>query len=243
MGQADAAIGGKTAINLGKIKNQIGFFHAAKAVFIFPEFLKTLPVAHLRAGLAEIIKMALISDASVWRRLLKHPVSKLIHKPVESKLWLTLIAGAVKYKNRVVMHDYRERKLRKSLNFGHTIGHALEGYSQMRSGSSLLHGEAVAAGMICASYLSHRKTGLPAADLEAIQTYLAEGFGADQSDALSMLSVMELMMHDKKKSNGHLLFTLISKPGKAVIGVPCEQNEILEALNFYNTVLSGCQTP
>lgn len=231
IGQADAAIGGKTAVNLGHIKNQVGFFYAAKAVFIFPGFLKTLPEEHLRSGLAEIIKIALISDAALWRRLLKHPVRLLLQQPVESGLWLNLIAGAVKFKNRVVMNDYRERKLRKVLNFGHTIGHALEGYSQMGPGKPLLHGEAVAAGMICASCLSFHKAGLALADNEAIKTYLSDGFPFYPFDTLAIPAIMELMMHDKKKHNGQIQFTLISKPGYPVINISCNREEILEALS------------
>ena len=237
MGQADAAIGGKTAVNLGHIKNQVGFFHAAKAVFIYPGFLKTLPEKHLRSGLAEIIKVALISDAALWRRLIKQSVGMLLQQPVESRLWLNLIAGTVKFKNRVVMNDYRERKFRKVLNFGHTVGHAFEGFSQMGSGKPLLHGEAVAAGMICASFLSYRKTGLSLDDLEAITTYLADGFPVYPVDALSVSAVMELMMHDKKKRNGYLQFTLISKPGQPEISISCDQEEILEALEFFNATL------
>jgi 3-dehydroquinate synthase len=238
MGQADAAIGGKTAVNLGHIKNQVGFFHAAKAVFIFPGFLKTLPREHLRSGLAEIIKSVLISDGALWRRLLKHPVEELLRQPADSRLWLNLISGTVKFKNRVVMNDYRERKLRKVLNFGHTVGHALEGFSIMRSGNPVLHGDAVAAGMVCAAYLSYKKAGLALADLETITTYLADGFPAFPVDVLHKQAIMELMMHDKKRHDGHLQFTLITKPGSPVINISCEEDEIMEAL----TSLTGWGT-
>jgi 3-dehydroquinate synthase len=230
MGQADAAIGGKTAVNLGHIKNQVGLFYAAKAVFIFPGFLKTLPEEHLRSGLAEIIKSALISDPALWGRILKLPVGILLQQPVDNALWGNLIAGAVKFKNKVVMQDYRERKLRKVLNFGHTIGHALEAFSRMGSAKPLLHGEAIAAGMICASYLSNRKTGLKSADFEAIRTYLADGFPIYPVNNRDRSTVMGLMMHDKKKRNGDLQFTLISKPGFPVVNITCNQEEVLEAL-------------
>lgn len=238
MGQADAAIGGKTAVNLGNLKNQVGFFYAARAVFIFPGFLNTLPEAHLRSGLAEIIKSALISDAVMWRRVQKRPVAVLLRQPVESEPWPGLIAGTVKFKNKVVMQDYREQRQRKVLNFGHTVGHALEGYSQLH-GKPLLHGEAVAAGMICASYLSHRKAGLSSADLDAISIYLAEGFAGGAVEGDSIAAIMEMMMHDKKQLNGHLQFTLISKPGQPVINISCNHAEVLEAIHFYNATLSG----
>ncbi|MEI6172601.1 MAG: 3-dehydroquinate synthase family protein [Bacteroidota bacterium] len=230
MGQADAAIGGKTAVNLGHIKNQVGFFHAPKAVFIFPGFLHTLPEAHLRSGLAEIIKSILISDASHWRRLVKHPVRKILHLPTDGRLWLNLIEGAVKFKNRVVMQDYRERKLRKVLNFGHTVGHALEGFSQSEPGKQLLHGEAVAAGMKCAAFLSHRKAGLSLAGMEEIIGYLDDGFSSYPLDVRAKAAIMELMTHDKKNRNGEVMFTLISEPGHPKINIACDRQDILEAL-------------
>jgi 3-dehydroquinate synthase len=236
MGQADAAIGGKTAVNLGNVKNQVGFFYAAAGVFIVPEFLKTLPEEHLRSGLAEIIKSVLIGNETLWHKLLKHPVGELLQKPVESGLWTDLIVNAVKFKNRVVARDYRERKLRKVLNFGHTIGHALEGLSHMGSGRPLLHGEAVAAGMICAGFLSHQKTGLATTDLDAIVTYLNDGFHSNPVDISSHERLLEIMQHDKKKRSGEIQFTLISKPGHPVINIACDRAEISGALEYYNTI-------
>ena len=231
IGQADAAIGGKTGVNLGHIKNQVGFFYAPKAVFVFPGFLNTLPEEHLRSGLAEVIKSALIGDAARWRKIVKHPVGALLKMPVDRGLWVNLIASTIKFKNKVVMHDYRERKLRKALNFGHTIGHALEGYSQSGQIEPLLHGDAVAAGMVCAAWLSHRKAGLPSEDLNAIRTYIGEGFPPFPVNRLSSPDIMEIMMHDKKNRNGQLQFTLISKPGHPLINISCDHEEIFEALN------------
>lgn len=233
IGQADAAIGGKTAVNIGHLKNQIGFFHAPKAVFIFTGFLNTLPREHFRSGIAEIIKSTLISSAASWGRLQKNPVSRILNIPVESKFWQVLIMAAVTYKNKVVVKDNRERKLRKVLNFGHTIGHALEGYSQMGPGTPLLHGEAVAAGMICAAYLSHRKTRLSQANMLAITNYIHEGFGFFPVEPSSKPTLMEIMMHDKKVYGGNLHFTLISKPGFPVINVACNYMEISGAIDYY----------
>ncbi|MCX6267235.1 MAG: 3-dehydroquinate synthase [Bacteroidetes bacterium] len=241
MGQADAAIGGKTAVNLGHLKNQIGSFYAAKSVFICSGFLKTLPLAHLRSGLAEIIKTTLISDATIWHKLLKHPVTLLLREPIETGPWHHLIAGTVKYKNSIVMQDYRERKIRKVLNFGHTIGHALEGYSQSKSAHPLMHGDAVAAGIICAAFLSHQKAGLPMADLEAITKYITAGFPYYPVDAMDVPALMELMIHDKKNNNGVLLFTLISKPGYPLINQTINKEDILEAFAYYNSCQAGSE--
>jgi 3-dehydroquinate synthase len=237
VGQADASIGGKTAVNLGSIKNQVGFFHAAKAVFIFPGFLKSLPDDHLRSGLAEIIKSILISDAVLWRWIIKHPVSELLKLPVENGIWLKLITAAVKYKNKMVMQDYRERKQRKVLNFGHTIGHAMEGHSQQLHRKPLLHGEAVAAGMIAAVYLSGRKADLLPSDIEAIVAYLDEGFARYRLEPDEIPAVMKIMRHDKKRQQGHIQFTLLAKPGRAIINVSCEEEEILEAIKYYNATI------
>lgn len=232
IGQADAAIGGKTGVNLGHIKNQIGFFHAPQGIFIYPGFLDTLPEEHLRSGLAEIIKSALVGDKVLWYRLLKHPVEELLNKPVDGMLWNRLIASTIKFKNRVVMGDYREHKLRKVLNFGHTIGHGLESYSMTEPGKHILHGDAVAAGMICATFLSFRKTGLPQADFKAIKNYLLNGFPSIRPDASSIPDILGLMKHDKKVSQGNLQFTLISKPGSPVINITCNEMEIREALTI-----------
>ena len=189
--------------------------------------------------MAEIIKCALVGNARLWRRIRNHPITEIISLSVEHAFWHEMLTSTIKYKNRVVVRDYRENKLRKVLNFGHTIGHALEAYSLLDSRKPLLHGEAVAAGMICAAYLSNLKTGLPVSDLEDIKTYLTEGIPAYPVDTFSMPAVMELMMHDKKRQNGHLQFTLISKPGNPVINISCDQEEILEALGFFNATLSG----
>lgn len=235
IGQADAAIGGKTAVNLGNVKNTIGFFHMAQGVYIIPEFLKTLPPEHLRSGLSEIIKSALISDEVLWRKLSRNPVNEILQLPVDSHFWISLVAGAVKFKNKVVMQDPCEKRLRKVLNFGHTMGHAFEGLSLMGSGTPMLHGDAVAAGMICAASLSHMKTGLAPADLETISTYLRDGFPCFSIDLSRRQALLDLMSQDKKNVNGKFLFTLISKPGHPLVNISCNQEEVLNALDYFNS--------
>ena len=233
MGLSDAAIGGKTSVNAGTIKNQVGFFYASKGVFIDPLFLETLPENHLRSGFAEIIKCALAGDARLWRRLKNHRLPALLSMPPGHPFFQAMITHAVTIKHQAVVKDYRETGYRKILNFGHTIGHALETWSLGESRPPLLHGEAVAAGMICASYLSKLKAGLPDRDLDDIRTYLAEGFkpyplGGDEKNALA-----GLLVHDKKNQQGRSRFTLISRPGIPVINVECDPGEISEAVDFY----------
>ena len=232
MGQCDAAIGGKTAVNIGQIKNQVGFFYPSKGTFIFPGFLKTLPAEHIRSGLAEIIKSALIGNDRLWRRMISHPVTELLSLPAEDVFWQEMLTGAVKFKNRVVTQDFREKKLRKVLNFGHTIGHALETYSMTGPRLPMLHGEAVAAGMICAAFLSQLKAGLTTSETEAIKAYISEGFPDLPKDVSSVADIVKIMGHDKKNRDGQLQFTLISKPGSAVVNIPCNQAEIEGALNY-----------
>jgi 3-dehydroquinate synthase len=239
MAQADAAIGGKTGVNIGNIKNQVGFFYDAAGIFIFTEFLKTLPSLQLRSGLAEIIKTALIGNGPMWRRLQKNPVSRLLTLPVDCGLWQELILSSVKYKNKVVEKDYCEKKFRKVLNFGHTLGHAFESLSMEDFRVPLLHGEAVAAGMICAAYLSHHKAGLSQSDLESITRHLREGFGHFPVDPSFKSRCMKLMQYDKKVQDGKARFTLITKPGFPLLNVECHPDEISAALDYYLTTPSG----
>jgi len=233
IGQCDAAIGGKTAVNMGMVKNQVGFFHPAKGVFIYPEFLRSLPACHLRSGLAEVIKCALVGNARLWRKILRRPIDDILALPPDHVLWKELVNSTVGFKNSVVMKDFREQKLRKILNFGHTAGHALETFSLAGAQRSLLHGEAVAAGMICAAYLSHHKAGLTAPGMQEITSYLAAGFPHVPVESSTVPEIVRIMMQDKKSVNGQFRFTLISQPGIPKIDIACDQAEVLEALAFY----------
>ena len=233
IGQADAAIGGKTAVNLGNIKNQVGFFYPPVGVFVFPGFLKTLPRNHLRSGLAEIIKSAILSDQKNWRKLLNHPVGNLLDEPSDGLLWKKLIVGAISYKVRLVVKDFKERNIRKALNFGHTIGHAFESYSMTDGHQPLLHGEAVAAGMICAVWLSCLKTGLVNNAMKEIRDYLVAGFNPVPFAREDIPKIMEIMKFDKKNDNGKFCFTLLSSIGSPRINVNCGPDEVTEALLYY----------
>src|SRR6201996_7996258 len=157
LSQVDASVGGKTGIDLDNIKNIIGTFTQPKAVFIAYDFLKTLPPRQILSGLAEMLKHGLITDAAFWNDLknsdLSFPGEELIYKSIQIK-------------NKVVLEDPKEMGIRKSLNFGHTIGHAVETNSLLHDENPLTHGEAIAIGMICESYLSHKKTGLGSNELD-----------------------------------------------------------------------------
>ena len=160
LSQVDASVGGKTGIDIDSIKNIVGTFTQPKAVFIHDEFLNTLPERQILSGLAEMLKHGLICDADYWNQLknsdLTKPAAELIYRSVEIK-------------NEVVIEDPKETGIRKSLNFGHTVGHAVETYSLVNENvESLSHGEAIAIGMICEAWLSHKKSGLSSQELKEI---------------------------------------------------------------------------
>src|SRR5476651_2043255 len=159
LSQVDASVGGKTGIDIDSIKNIIGTFTQPKAVFIEYGFIDTLPARQILSGVAEMLKHGLIADAAYWE-LLKNSDLK---KPTAELIYLSIAI-----KNKVVIEDPHEKGIRKALNFGHTIGHAIETYSLINDEDHLSHGEAIAIGMICEAYLAHKKTGLPAEDLQEI---------------------------------------------------------------------------
>jgi 3-dehydroquinate synthase len=234
MGQADAAIGGKTAVNLRQLKNQVGFFHVAAGIFILPDFLKTLPAEHLRSGFAEIIKCSLTGNGKLWRKIAGTPLDEHLSRPVDGNSWSMLIAATVNYKNRVIMKDFHEHHIRKALNFGHTIGHALEGYSGDGFGRQVTHGDAVAAGMICAAYLSNRKAGLPPEEMQRIVGFLDRGYPHLPMESSHTGEILDLLLQDKKNRDGKLLFSLIGAPGRPKWNVCCSTEDVGDALAFYS---------
>ncbi len=229
IGMVDAAVGGKTALNLGGVKNQIGMFHLPEAVYIFPGLLSSLPSRELRSGIAEIAKTALAGDALLWNRLRKTGVETMLQTPFTGKRWQEWILGAVRVKNRLVRQDYREKKIRKSLNFGHTVGHALEAISRADD-VPWLHGEAVAAGMAVESALSMIRAGLSKEAAAQIRSFLRDLIPPFLPDQGAMEELIRLMTLDKKNRGSGIFFTLIREPGRPVINVSCCREEIAEAL-------------
>jgi len=233
MGMADAAIGGKTAVNFQDFKNQIGFFYPPAAIFIFPDFLSSLPLEHLRSGFAEIFKTALVGDPFMYRMILKLSVQQWMEIPAGDRRWTDLIQKTISLKNQVVRKDFLDKNQRKILNFGHSFGHAFETFSLQRHGTPVLHGEAVAKGMICESCLSFMKTGLPGSDLKIIVSWIREGFGQNDFQPEDFSKLLGYMQHDKKNEEGGIRFTLLEKPGKAKINVVCTRDEMLQAYHCY----------
>lgn len=232
IGQIDAAIGGKTGVNVEVLKNQVGTFYSPKGVYIWPGFLRTLPPEQVRSGLAEIAKTALIRDENFWRWLSHKRVERILAIPFEDPFWKMLLLKTIRIKLEIVRQDPFERGIRKLLNFGHTIGHAIESLA-LRRETPVLHGEAVAAGIICEGFLSVEKTGLDPSRMGEISNWLVDGFGK-----LSLLPEDEtvrtdMMRHDKKNRDREIRFTLLSRIGEGKINQVCSAAQISKAFGHY----------
>jgi 3-dehydroquinate synthase len=225
LSQVDASIGGKVGVDFQFVKNVIGVFQNPQAVFIEPLFLQTLPLRELRSGFAEIVKHALIADERYWEKL------KAIGD-LSRVNWEDFIAPSLAVKHRIVSADPLEKGLRKALNFGHTVGHAVESFS-LQSGQPLLHGEAVALGMLCESWLSHRVAGLPAADLADIESFVRRFYESYSHSTDDFSHLINLMRKDKKNESGHINFTLLPSLGSAVLNRQCSADLIEESLRRY----------
>jgi 3-dehydroquinate synthase len=228
LAMADAAVGGKTGIDFGSYKNHIGTFTQPKGVFIFPGFLKTLDQRQLHSGYAEVIKSALIADAALWKIISGTTT-------LNEKNLLPLIYRSLLIKNALVKKDPLERNKRKGLNFGHTIGHALESF-YLGKKNSLLHGEAVAVGILTESYLSYKKQGITQQQMQDIINLIFDYFPKVKIAEKDFLTIMALMKHDKKNSEGKLNFSLLNKVGKFKTDVECSSLDVLESLTFYNSL-------
>ncbi|MGZ3873859.1 MAG: 3-dehydroquinate synthase [Mucilaginibacter sp.] len=227
LSQVDASVGGKTGIDMDNIKNIIGTFTQPKAVFISDVFLKTLPARQILSGVAEMLKHGLITDAAYWEALknsdLANPSAELIH-------W------SVRIKNEVVIADPTEQGLRKSLNFGHTIGHAVETNSLINDKNPLTHGEAIALGMICEAYLSHKKAGLGSDELAEIVTVIGNLYPKYNLAAADFGTLCSIMLKDKKNQNGKINCTLLTHIGQCSLDNICTDAELCESLDYYATL-------
>jgi len=225
LSQVDSSIGGKLGIDFGEVKNSIGLFKNPGAVFIFPDFLKTLPYRELRSGFAEIIKHSLIANEQEWEKLME--ISDL--RTVD---WLPILIPSLQIKQTIVEKDPFERNIRKALNFGHTIGHALES-NALESSTPLLHGEAIAIGMFCEAWLSQQITGLSSQALGDIQKLIIHHYGKYDFSEDSFPKLLDLMRQDKKNEQQQINFTMLKKVGEALINQHCREALILASLNAY----------
>jgi 3-dehydroquinate synthase len=228
MASVDAAVGGKTGINFNGLKNEVGSFYPPECVFIDCEFLRTLDRDNLLSGYAEMIKHALISSMDIYASVLLFDLDAKIDYAFLNRM----VAQSVAVKERIVEEDPKEHGIRKALNFGHTIGHAYESLS-FKKDRPLLHGHAVAAGIVSELYLSHKVCGFPMEKLSQVVYYLKEYYPAFVFDCKDYDTLYELMTHDKKNEAGVINFTLLSQVGDVQINQQVSKEKILESLDFY----------
>ncbi|MGI4803679.1 MAG: 3-dehydroquinate synthase, partial [Janthinobacterium lividum] len=224
LAQVDASVGGKTGIDMDHLKNIIGTFAQPNAVFIDTNFLKTLPQRQLVSGFAEMLKHGLIADRNYFY-LLKEASPQNINP--------ALIHHSVQLKNSVVLQDPEEKGLRKILNFGHTVGHAVESFSLQNDQIALTHGEAIAIGMICEAYLSTQKTGLSVEDLQEIVTTFKTFYEKHTIKEASLPALLEIMKSDKKNTSGQINCSLLTQIGHCAIDNFCNEEELCKSLKFY----------
>ena len=270
LAMVDAAVGGKTGINFGGLKNEVGAFANARYVIVNTCFLDTLDTANLCSGYAEMLKHALISDERMWA---EH-VNFDILQPDLAELQ-RMVAASIAVKEHIVADDPHEHGIRKALNFGHTIGHALEEFSMQQPGGAvvsarllplarartaptkqeapkggavvstaptkptnqtppgaLLHGYAVAFGLIGELYISARKAGFPTARLHQTARFIRENYGAVAFTCDDYPTLLNLMRHDKKNTSDTINFTLLHDIGDIRINQTATDEEIRETLDF-----------
>ncbi|HEY1023645.1 MAG TPA: 3-dehydroquinate synthase [Sphingobacteriaceae bacterium] len=228
LSQVDASIGGKTGIDLDQVKNIIGTFTQPKAVFIAHELLKTLDNRQLVSGFAEMLKHGLIYDPAYFRHI-QHMTS--------GEITPEAIYRSVGIKNEVVTTDPHEKGLRKILNFGHTIGHAVETLSLQKDADPLLHGEAIAVGMICEAYLSHESNGLSAEDLHEITRTIRRNFPDYPLHQLQDPDLIAVMKNDKKNEQQRIGFALLNRIGCCDFNKFATEAEIAGSLNYYRSLI------
>lgn len=227
LSMVDASVGTKTGVNLGGLKNMVGSFAAPQMVLIDTAFLDTLPGNEMRSGLAEMYKHGLIADASYWKQL-QH-----LEELTTDDL-LLLIYHSVSIKNEIVQQDPLEKNLRKLLNFGHTLGHVIETYSHSGKGiKPLLHGEAIAIGMVLEAYISYQKGILNQSAYNEIKQTLNLIFESVVFTKNDIEICTHLLIHDKKNENGNICFTLLADIGKGVVNQSVESELVIQAFNDY----------
>jgi 3-dehydroquinate synthase len=227
LGMVDAAIGGKNGVDLGALKNQIGVINAPKLVLIDTDFLETLPQNQMKSGLAEMLKHGLIFDKTYWNQfkdlqdLNFDDLDQLIHRSVEIK-------------NGIVCQDPTETGIRKALNFGHTLGHAIESHF-LETPTPLLHGEAIAVGMVLESYISKEKNLISENEYFEIKYTLLTVFGKHNFTQNDIEAILNLLIHDKKNEYGKVQFALINTIGANILNQNIDNETIINSFKEYET--------
>ncbi len=225
LGMVDAAIGGKTGVDFHDFKNQVGLFVDPVGVIIEPVFLKTLEHLQWQSGFAEVLKYALIMDKDLWTKLEGRHFT-------EVEDWNRVIIKAARDKIDIVRFDASERGVRKNLNFGHTVGHALESFF-LKTHDATTHGKAIAAGMICEAWISSKMFEFDCTQLDEIVTMIDKNFERLSFDDSKIPLLIELMHQDKKVRGNKMMFSLLRKLGKATHDIEVEAQLIEDSLKYY----------
>jgi len=223
LAMVDASVGGKNGINLEGLKNQVGTLENPQAVFVSPVFLKTLPENEIRSGFAEVIKHALISDEEKWNEVRSI-------QSFENINWFDIIRESIWTKNKIVNSDYKDRHKRKALNFGHTIGHALESYSMHQHTVPLKHGEAVAIGIIGETWLSRHTLAFSEQDAQDVYALIKRLYPV--SIDVEAVKLIDIMKSDKKNQLDKINFALLDDIGEPVINQTPDETLIEKAIEY-----------
>ena len=225
LAQVDASVGGKLGIDFHGLKNHIGVFQLPKAVLIDPTFIDTLSIQQKKSGFAEIIKHCLIRDEQEWNAIRQQSFEELDLSK--------LIAHSVAIKEAVVLEDPKEAGLRKILNFGQTLGHAIETYLLDKGKRKILHGEAIAIGMIVEAFISHQRDLISLQELEEIESYLFENYGRVKLHPEEISKIIALTAQDKKNKGKEIRFSLLTGIGDCGYDIPVSASEMKKAIQYY----------
>jgi len=227
LAMVDASVGGKNGVDLGVLKNQVGIIRAAECVIVDPLFLNTLPKAEIKSGMAEMFKHGLIASEDYWKRMQHFSV----HNTEKA---FDLIWQSVSIKNEIVTKDPFEKNLRKSLNYGHTLGHAIESYClESPNNPTLLHGEAIAIGMILATYISSEMLHFPKTQCNNITKTLLDHFRKQRFTEADIQTIITLLAFDKKNSHGVVYFVLLEEIGVIKTNQEVSDKLIRQAFSYY----------
>ena len=225
LSMVDASVGGKTGVDLGVLKNQIGFFANPQMVIVDPEYLQTLSDREIRSGTAEILKYGLTYDVHLFNEIKDNSdlnIVDLIHRSIEIK-------------NEVVIEDPKEAGLRKILNYGHTLGHAIESYFlETESKENLTHGEAIAIGMVCESYMSAKLLGFPFDVVDQIKETVLKIYGKIEILESDFDAITALLKHDKKNVGGNVNFVLLNKLEDFKLDCKVPIDIVIDSMKYYN---------
>ncbi|MBX2827391.1 MAG: 3-dehydroquinate synthase [Flavobacteriaceae bacterium] len=227
LSMVDAAVGGKNGVDLGNLKNQVGIIKNAHSVLIDIAFLETLPDHEFRSGMAEMIKHGLIHSEVYLDQVMVLDRNEKSH--LETAIWDSILI-----KNEVITEDPFEKGLRKTLNYGHTLGHAIESFClESSTRKTLLHGEAIAIGMILETYISHKQFQFPEYQLEKTTNFILQHYARVSFSRSEIDEIIKLLIFDKKNSHGSIQFVLLEDIGKHKLNCTVPNALIFEAFDFY----------